>query len=307
MALRRLRLVPRTALLMTPLGEQVTGQSGTGALAFSGGTYPNLPSGWTILSDRDFTSKTDGGWTDRGDSAFEIVTASGAGGTTVDSMASQTNRLTEYTGRARYNAGFASGNGPISTSYNIASANRKTGLYLRINCAVSSNWYGESSGVNKIYFLPAGSSPAGPLYLSAQGATTGALQFQPRLQNAPANVFGNGSGGTRNLTANTGLGSATITRGTRFAAELIVRMNTCQADGTPNGDGTCEVWVNGTKTHNYTDVCYRGNGTLSNLIPASSLWTEARWNPTWGGNHVGETVPALQYMYMYDAAVGTGT
>ena len=302
MALRRLRLVPRTALLMAPLGEGLACQSGTATAQLVGSTaYPNLPSGWTILSDRDFLTKTDGGWTDRGDAAFTIQT------TATDAMCSQYNRLTDSTGRATYNAGFNSGNGPISTSYNISSGNRRTGLYLRFNCAVSSNWYGESSGVNKIYFLPAGSSPAGPLYLSAQGATTGSLQFQPRLQNAPASVFGNGTGGTRNLTANTGLGSATITRGVRFTAELVLRMNTCQADGTPNGDGTCEVWVNGVKTHDYSDVCYRGNGSPSNLIPASSLWTEARWNPTWGGNHPGETVPALQYMYMYDAAVGTGT
>jgi len=276
-----------------------------------GASYPNLPPGWSILSDRDFLSKTDAGWTDRGDAAFEIVTASGAGGTVVDAMASQFSRLTEYTGRARYNAGFNSGGGPISTSYSIGVASRRVGLYLRFNAALSATWVSESSGVNKIYFLPAGSAASAPVYLSAQSETanltSGNIAFQVRLQGAPQSVLGNGSGGVRNLAANVPGASAAIIRGVRFTAEVILIMNTCQADGTPNGDGIALVYFNNTLTHQYSNVCYRGNGSVSSLVPASALWTEARWNPTWGGNHPGETLPALQYMYMFDAAVGVGT
>lgn len=300
MALRRLRLVPRTALLMTPLGEQVTGQSGTAAAQLVGGAaYPNLPSGWSILSDRDFLTKTDGGWTDRGDAAFTIQT------TATDAMCSQYNRLTDSTGRAEYRLNFPSGSGPISTAYPIAAANRNTGLYLRFNMAVSSNWYGESSGVNKVFFCCANGATGQPFYVSAQGATTSTLRLQVRLQGAPAGVFGNGTGGTRNLAHNIDSGAAVVTRGVRTTGAIIATMNTTQADGTPNGDGTVAVYVNNILTAYHTDVCFRGNG--STACPAGSLWTEVKWNPTWGGNHVGETVPALQHMYMYDAAVGTGT
>lgn len=297
MPLRRLRLVPRTALLMTPVGENLASQSGTAVLQFSGGGYPNLPSGWSVLSDHDFTSKTEGGWFDTGSPYFNIVTASGAGGTTVDSMASLYNRLTEYTGRALYPVGFAGGSGPINTGYNITAPSQRTGLYLAFNIGLSSAFVGHSSGVNKIWFCTAGTSASGPAYFSAQGAGSGTLQFQVRTQGTPST-----GGGARNLTPN--VGTANVTRGVRHTVEVVMRLNTCQSDGTANADGTCEVWFNGTKSHSYTDVVYRGNGSTSGQLPASALFNAVKWNPTWGGT--GGTIATAQYMYMYDAAVGAG-
>ena len=298
MPTRRIRLVPRTPCLTFPVGENLACQSGSGVLAFSGGAYPNLPAGWSILTDHDFTSKTEGGWWDTGSSNFTIVTASGAGGTTVDSMASQYNRLTEYTGRATYPVGFAGGSGPINTGYDIAPAGRNVGLYLRFNMAVSSAFVGHSSGVNKIWFLVGGTSASGPAYFSAQGAGSAALDFQVRTQRTPS-----AGGGARNLPAN--VGAATFTRGTRATVEVILRMNTCQADGTANADGTCDVWFDGTKSHTYTDVVYRGNGSTGGELPQTALFNLVKWNPTWGGT--GGTIAVAQYMYMYDCAVGTGT
>lgn len=303
------RLEGRLGQLIGLDGQPLRGPSGRirSQLTMAGGgaSYPNLPAGWSILSDRDFLTKTDASWTDRGDAAFQIVTASGAGGTVVDAIAGQFNRLTEYTGRATYSTSVESGRGPINTGYAIATASRRPGLYLRFNGALSANWVGESSGVNKIYFLTATPSASGPVYLSAQGAGGAALHFQVRLQGAPQNVHNNQGGGVRNLPSNVPGASALITRGVRFTAELILVMNSCQPDGTPNGDGTCRAYFNGTLTHSYNDVCYRGNGSTHSIGP-TALWTEAKWNPTWGGNTAGEFVPATQYAYMFDAAVGAG-
>ena len=299
MPTRRIRLVPRTPCITFPVGESLACQSGTAAAQLVGGAaYPNLPSGWSVLSDHDFTSKTEGGWWDTGSAYYAIVTASGAGGTTVDSMASLYNRLTEYTGRAVYPVGFAGGSGPINTGYDIAAASQNTGFYIRFNIALSSAFVGHSSGVNKIWFCTAGTSSSGPCYFSAQGTGSGTLQFQVRTQRTPS-----AGGGARNLTPN--VGTANLTRGARDTVEVVMRMNTCQGDGTANADGTCEVWFNGTKTHSYADVIYRGNGSTGNELTSTARWALAKWNPTWGGT--GGTIATAQYMYMYDAAIGVGS
>ncbi len=265
-------------------------------MASGGGpSYPNLPGGYSILTDRDFLAKVENGWTDRGDAAFEIVTPA------TDAMASLSNRLTTSTGRARFSVGLTGGNGPILTEYSIPSASRRVGLYTVMNWAVSAPWVGHPAGVNKILFCVAGSSASGPVYYSAQGVGAGSLAFQVRTQATPA--------GARNLTPN--VGNGTLVRGVRYRIAVWLVLNSCQADGTANADGSCQVWIDGTLTHSYADVVYRGNGSTGNTIPATALWTGVKWNPTWGGGATDQngnpiTLSTLQYQYMYDLAVGTG-
>ena len=42
-------------------------------------------------------------------------------------------------------------------------------------------------------------------------------------------------------------------------------------------NGTLKVWINGTQTHNYSNVVWRTSD-------APSLFFGRMWDPTWGGN-----------------------
>ena len=67
-------------------------------------------------------------------------------------------------------------------------------------------------------------------------------------------------------------GAALIRAGIWIRYEILMTINDV---GVPNG--TLKVWINGTQTHNYSDVMWRTSD-------APSLFFGRLWNPIWGGN-----------------------
>ena len=76
---------------------------------------------------------------------------------------------------------------------------------------------------------------------------------------------------SRSMTQNVN-GSALIQAGRWIRYEILMTINDI---GVANG--TLKVWINGTQTHNYTDVVWRTSS-------APSLFFGRMWDPTWGGN-----------------------
>ena len=74
----------------------------------------------------------------------------------------------------------------------------------------------------------------------------------------------------RNLARNVGSGNA-VTVGVWHHVEILMLLNTV---GVANGQ--FQMWVDGVKTHQYSDVTYR-------TASASLGFRGWKWNPTWGG------------------------
>jgi hypothetical protein len=99
-------------------------------------------------------------------------------------------------------------------------------------------------------------------WTTARGSSpTSAFTFELRQQNFV----------TRNLTPNLDT-SARFTCGTWHHYELLMGINSV---GVANG--TFQMWWDGVKTHNYTNVVYR-----TSAYPAKFF--SRKWDPVWGGN-----------------------
>ena len=267
----------------------------------SGGTgaYPNLPTGYSIPTGYvdEFTNSglaegafglVGGGFTIRDASTYNP-----GGGITPPSHApASPNPI----GEVALPTGFPGGNTPGSVWTKDFTTNNWTHLYMAITVQLSSNWYGNGSGVNKVLIANIHQNPC--FVLSASGSGTGALVWQFRLQN-----LGIGAGGTAgsavNLNAN--LGSGAVTRG------LWQRVEVEAIGNTPGvSDGVLRMWLTNynssgqvvsgpTKIAEYTNVGWSASGQ-------SNLWNAVSWNPIWGG--IGGTIPATQYQWMDRLAVG---
>jgi hypothetical protein len=150
---------------------------------------------------------------------------------------------------------------------------------------LSPNWYGNPSGVNKLYHVWV--SGVNRLVASATGEASNPLVPQIRLQG----LGGLYSDGTKapaedvNLNPNVaGQTSIKFERGQWYRWEVLT------SAGTPGGaNGTIDWWINGVHVGHYTGIPYVPPG-------GSPTWEIFKWDPTWGG--MGGTVPADQFMYV---------
>lgn len=221
--------------------------------------WPNQPAGYSLITDRFFNAKVENGWQDRGDAAFSIVTDAAAP------------KSASKVGQALFRAGFPSGRGPINTWLTLRS--RPTRLYGSFWLKLSSNWYGNDAGVNKVFFIWVHGNPS--VFFNVGGAGMNPLQAQFRLQNVPVGPY--------NLMPNLGRSGA-IVRGRWHRIEFVLLSNT---GGLPNGE--VHWWLDGVKIGAHKGLTF-ASSTQSNW------WEIFSWNPTYGG--MGSPVPHDQTMRM---------
>ncbi len=174
-------------------------------------------------------------------------------------------------GRLTYPKGFAGGRAPGTTSSTSFAGRGYREIYVRAAVRVSANWYGHPSATNKVLHFWTYTPQANRVFLSFEGAGSGPLHLQVRCQGSPDDSR------CGHLGANTGA-SALIARGKWNVLEVHLRMNTLG-----KSDGVVEAWVNGTRTHAYTNIRLDAGG-----------WGILSWSPTWGG--MGGALPATQTM-----------
>jgi len=230
--------------------------------------FPNEPVGYTQITERPFDSITEGGWTETSVANMAIVTEGGAP------------HSPSNAGRARYKATDPGGTSPVSIS---KSWTKVSELYVYFAWKVSANWQGHDSGTNKIAFVVADDYGGGgdPAYFSAQGADTGTLRFQVRLQ-GPGDEESQSVGGNLVTTE----GGAALTRGVWYEIEVQLIANTGD-----NYDGECRVWFNDSLTHQYTDVRF----FHESVDPSSHKFEKIKLFGTWGG--AGDEVEETMYQY----------
>lgn len=215
----------------------------------------------TVISDRRFDAKVESGWGDRGDSYFSIATK-------------PAQRSPDNVGQAFFPKGFPSGSGPIFTSLPVPG---RRVIEMSFDVQLSSNWYGNDAGINKIFYIWIHGKPV--VVLAAQGSGTNALRSQVRLQDMPS--------GARNLSPNLGTGSIDRGRWVRWDVRLVAN-----TPGVANGE--IHWSIDGEPAGSFTDIMFSG-------AEQSNTWERIVWNPTYGG--AGNPVPYDQYMWMDHAYV----
>jgi Bacterial Ig-like domain (group 2) len=217
----------------------VTGQVTTPPPA--GGS--NEPSGMSVLIDRPFSARGEGGWSDNNSSDLTFV---------ADPTAPFSPGMV---GQQRYRPGFTAGNAPAVTGKVFPSA--KGTVYVSYWVKLSSNWVGHGSAVNKQLYIWSNGQPT--VYVNARGSGSGTLVPEVRIQ-----------GGGLNLTMGPNVRpTATFSRGEWHKWELVLTTNSAGVS-----DGKCDFWLDGVKVGSYTGIRYHAG---------AANFTTVEWVPIWGG------------------------
>ncbi len=180
--------------------------------------------------------------------------------------------------RGEFNAGDLGGSAPFSVRRPFGSGELFPKLYLCMYMMHDANFDNVNvTNAGSKFFWPAGDAPGSfgsDTYTSHDGAQMDFALFQQNRVN-------------RQMGQNIGpAGKATMfpRRGQWVLYEMLFVMNT--ASGTANGE--FHVWIDGVKTHQYTNVDY--------TITAARAWQSLRWEPTYGGGT--KPVPKDQYQFI---------
>lgn len=285
MPFRRLRLVPRTALLMTPLGENLTAQSGTArAYVPASASDPNRPTdvSWTTGITMPLTSDAavqTGGWTALvGTAGVNYGTADGAsysvntGNTTLTPGAGPV----DAGGRIFWNKIRATGNSqgrtivfePLSMPRQAAKA-----MFWDFTVQLAADWEGHSSNQCKMMwygFNENGVNGSGQGILSAWGKDQGVIGWAPYFQGSPVPTISfNGIASPR----------GTLTRGVWHRCQMLA---VCESSIGAQ-DGYLKWWLNGTLV-----------GDIAAWFNATTLGYPML-QPYWGGT--GDSAPWDLYIF----------
>jgi hypothetical protein len=143
-------------------------------------------------------------------------------------------------------------------------------LYLKH----SANFDNTNGNAGTKFLWPAGDQTQGALtYTGHDGPNMNFAFFQ---QGAVDRILG----------ANMNASSAVMLsrRGQWVRYEMLMKANS--SNGSANGE--LHVWIDGVKTHQYTDVQWQMSGART--------WLSLAWNPTYGGGL--NPVPQTQYQYI---------
>lgn len=287
MPTRRIRLVPRTPYIGTPVGEDLACQSGAPSLFTSGGTSNN-PYTTTVvtLDDITQTEMSTAGFSGTSDADLTFPTAA-----TDSAVSGFTRTVAGSVARIRFPATLTVGSSTVNAQLAHTGS---LGVYLDFDLLVSSNWYGHStSGVGKLFYVTGGTVAAAPFYVSVQGTTTNSLALQVRTQDCPPGKGGAAPGSTSFNVPET----VSLTRGVKRRIEIQAVMNSVDGSNNAVEDGTLKIWADGTLVCNRSTMAYRGADTGVNGVKQTGLFNALKMTTIYGGSG-GVNPPADQYLYV---------
>lgn len=222
-----------------------------GSAAWRGNEPPGMTSGsW---SNRIFTSQTDEVWWQAGVNPMSIVSSSSP----YDDGNGQAGRIT-------YPIGWIGGeDAPSATGYTWAGSRE---IYICHDFKLSSNWQDHPTGTNKIF------------YLTNSGGNPAFTSFETEMSPKQIAIRNQGIAVPTSTLPN--LATIEIVKGNTYLVE--VRLVSNSALGV--ADGEAHMWINGTKTTEYTGITWNASNFTFNQV---------LWGPIWGG--AGSTVSAEMY------------
>ena len=267
MPTRRVRLVPRTPYIGTPVGEELAYQSGTATAGLSGGWYPNEPAGYTPLQGTGWDGFTFSaaatGLSNTGNITYGVdATATYTTTLGVSITPGMPPKSGPLVGRNRMAQNFGSPTSGRASGMWFCSASGKGWhyIYQSVRFQFPSNWYGHtfSPGVCK-FLQPRLGSPSGNLLIiGVIGQGTNALRLGVGYQGALTYNGGLSAAGTGYLTPNTGVGATAddIIRGQWHHVEYL-----CRANSAGTEDGTLDIWLDGVHLFQHTNQLASGGST----------------------------------------------
>jgi len=239
----------------------------------SSGSCANEPTGYTAMNDQPWDQtavrnvSSPLGWIDdagNGSKAFSIVNDP-----TSPYQGSNHNVIAGL-----FPGGMTGGGAPFYVYRPFSSAEQYKNLYICVYLKHDANFDNTNGNAGTKFLWPAADQVQGSMtYTSHDGAS---MDFQI-LQQGPVD---------RQIGANMNSSAARLLglRGTWVKYEMLFKANS--SNSTANGE--LHVWINGTKTHEYTNVNWQ--------MSSSRTWLSLAWNPTYGGGT--NPVPRNQYQYM---------
>lgn len=234
---------------------------------------PNEPAGSTLINDQpwDLTPIWDQhqslGWIDdQGTGATRLAIISDP---TAPYPSTNHNVI-----QGIFKAGDPGGSGPFNIYRPFAAAEQYKNVYICLYIKHDATWDNTNGNTGTKFLWPAGDQSHGTMtYTGFDGSR---MNFQV-FQQGPVD---------RQMAANINAMAASIAtrRGSWVRIELLLK-----ASSSNNvADGQVHVWIDGVKTHQYTDVKWQ-------MTPART-WLSLAWGPTYGGGL--HPVPRDQNQYM---------
>jgi hypothetical protein len=191
-----------------------------------GGPWPNLPAGYSTLTEQSFNAPIEGVWS-------LIWNTAGLGGLDSDSSAPLSpGGVMRFT----YPAGFGGGGSPGTVTTMLGGQRR---LYIGSWWKGSDGWQGHGSHVNKIQFI---FPTAGDVYMAAHGPPGGPYELRICLQLVNAD---------RRDWLRPNASPGVVTMGEWHRIEWLVVYGT---DGVPNGQ--MRWWLDGKLVGDYRDILF---------------------------------------------------
>jgi hypothetical protein len=228
---------------------------GTARLVEASASWPNEPSGATLISDYNYNTVSADGWFSTGGDSSIISDPT--------APLSPNNVL-----QMRYPIGFQAGIAPDNSYHSLNGAQRQ--VYAGFWWKANANWQQETnSAVSKIAFFV--SNGAFDVFIGMQGPQGGpyalSVMFEsPTLSNGHLPASYGDNPGTRVLLGN--VSRPSVVPGNWYRVEMYSKHSTTST----SRDGIFRWWVNGVLCGDYTTVNFSD-------LP----WVQFNLSPTWGG------------------------
>jgi hypothetical protein len=233
----------------------------------------NLPSGMSSVADYDFTSPT------------SITT--GSRGSTAGFTDATAPYSPDKVARFVYPAGAADGFGTGQRGVDVPDDTVR--VYTSFNIRLSSNYTVHPSNQKIIYLFRTTDQSNGSMVLGIRPGsgetdyTAGTLRWNMQTQTSDATRYSN-------------TGTPSLVRDTWYHVEMLAVMNTIAG----TADGVFKVWVDGDLIFDYSNVLFTDTGGVMK-------WRDAAFDPYYGGNTPGHTIPSECYIYTDNYTVYAST
>lgn len=258
----------------------------------------NEPIGYLPIVDRAFNTKASND-SDRGIGSFPSKTTGSEGWDGIEYLRSALTIQEDPTAplsppnvmRAAYPAqvvpdGSTYAPGPFQTQGFASSVHgslQYREMYMRTAFRVSANWQGHPTGVSpKLFYLRTTGEPRAEPFLLLDG-NAAPWRLTVNLQGSPLDSRNELRGLASNAPSANTTDVEDMKANTWYVVEVQVILNT---PGNPNG--VFRMWLNGTLTHEYTDIRFLPGDT-------QLYWSNGHFNSTWGGQ--GGTITSDMFLY----------